>query len=577
MDQPWSSPRAPERVVLDVPSTARLVGAVLDSLPLAVGLLRVGHGYPIAHCNAILRGWLAPEMHPVVGRPFVDLFDRPSERIRAREILDRVVETGEAVHFRHYETAASTSRRPETTLPGGLQIWTWDLFPIRGHAGSVDYLLSIGLDVTDSALAERRLVDGHEQAVNALMAVVDHAEEKPTVEGFLGALTATVAELVGASRVAFFALEGDALRALGDAHGLDGDDLSRLGTVPCRPGSADLLAQVVHLGQPLNVEAPRRSEPPASLGDGGTFLVRDCVAVPWRAGEQVLGALVAWNSTRTAGFAEQAEWVMQASAIGGALVWRQRQAEAALAAQRELEAEALRVHAERMAALERVKSDFLNLASHELRGPLAVVHGYIGLFLDGGFGPLDPGMTEAMDVVMAKLQEMRRLVDQLVETARLEDRRLELVLVDTDLRALVKDAVATLLPLPASRHRVKLHLPRERVIAPLDRGRMLTVVINLVGNALKYTEGEIDCRLAVAAGQATLTVSDRGPGIDEESVPMLFSRFGRIVTEGNRHVGGTGLGLYLSRELARRHGADITYSAREGGGSVFVLTVPLPG
>lgn len=574
MDQPWGS-RAPDPSVLDVPSTARLVGAVLDSLPLAVGLLRVGPGYPIAHCNAVLDGWLPEEMHPVLGRHFVEIFDRPSERIRAREILDGVVEKGAPVHFRHYETLTITSRRRDTTLPGGLQIWTWDVFPIRGSGESIDYLLSIGLDVTDATLAERRLVDGHEQAVNALMAVIDHAEAEASVEGFLGGLTSTVARLVGAAQVAFFAAEGETLRALGEAFGLTSDDLRLLDAVPCSAGSGDLLAPTVHAGQTLNLETPRRSGAALSLRGDLTFMVRDCVAVPWRAGDAVLGALVAWNSTGRGGFSEQAEWVMQASAIGGALVWRQRQAEVALAAQREIEAEALRVHAERMAELEKVKSDFLNLASHELRGPLAVVHGYVGLFLDGGFGSLDPSMGEAMEVVMAKLEEMRRLVDQLVETARLEDERLDLVMAGADLREIVEDAVATLLPLRSSRDRVTVIVPRRPVTAVVDSGRLLTVVVNLIGNAVKYTDGGIECRLESSGRRAVLTVSDGGPGIPPESVPVLFSRFGRIVTDGNRHIGGTGLGLYLSRQLARRHGGDIEYRPQKGGGSVFTLTLPL--
>src|SRR5258708_1685633 len=106
MDQASGSKLA-DRAVLDVASTARLVRAVLDSLPLAVALLRVGPGYPIAHCNSVLDRWLPADMHPVVGRHFVDIFDRPSERTRARDILDGVADQGEPVHFRHYETVTT--------------------------------------------------------------------------------------------------------------------------------------------------------------------------------------------------------------------------------------------------------------------------------------------------------------------------------------------------------------------------------------------------------------------------------------------------------------------------------------
>jgi signal transduction histidine kinase len=574
MDQSRGS-RLADRAFLDVTSTARLVGGVLDSLPLAVALLRVGPGYPIVHCNVVLDRWLPADMHPVVGRPFVEVFDRASERTRARDILDGVVAGGEPVHFRHYETVTTTSRPLGTTLPGGLQIWTWDVFPIHSSAGEIDYLLSVGLDITDSALAERRLVDGHQQAVNALVAVIDQAEEKPAVEGFLGGLTSAIAELVGAERVAFLASTGDTVMALGDAHGFSADELRLLDGVPCDIESNDLMAQVVHLGRTLRIGGRGTTPASAAATIPVPFALRDFVAVPWRAGERILGALVAFNSASASGFSEQAEWVMQASAIGAALVWRQRQIESELQERQRSEAEALRVHAARMDQLEKAKSEFLNLASHELRGPLSVVHGYVGLFLDGGFGPLEANMDEAMKVVQSKLDEMRRLVDQLVEMARLEDHRLELLIAHTDLCALVRTAVSTLLPLPSSRARVSVSVPDDPVMARIDPSRVLTVLMNLVGNALKYTKGDVECRLSVAESDATVTVTDRGPGIAAGDRDTLFTRFGRIVTASNQHVGGTGLGLYLSRELARRHGGDIVYGPAPDGGSTFSLVLPL--
>jgi signal transduction histidine kinase len=574
MDQ-TSGSRLSDRAVLDVPSAARLVGAVLDSLPLAVALLRVGSGYPIVHCNAVLDRWLPAEMHPVVGRRFVDIFDRPSERARARDVLDSVSGNGEPVHFRHYETVAATSRPLRTTLPGGLQIWTWDVFPIRSAAGAIDYLLSVGLDVTDSALAERRLVDGHQQAVNALVAVVENAEGRQSMTSFLGSVTESVAEVVGARRVAFLAAEGDTVRALGDAHGISADELRSIDAIPCSVEGNDLLAQVVHLGRTLHLGAHAQTRT-SLVAIPVPFAVHDLVAVPWRAGERVLGALVAFNSTAESGFSEQAEWVMQASAIGAALVWRQRQVEAELEEQQRSEAQALRLHAARMAGLEKAKSEFLNLASHELRGPLSVVHGYVGLFLDGGFGPLAEEMGEAMNVVVAKLDEMRRLIDQLVDMARLEDRRLELARANTDLCELVRTAVVTMVPIVAERRRIALELPQTPVVVDIDGNRVLTVVMNLIGNALKYTAGEVRCTLRVDQTNATVDVADHGPGIQPEHRDALFTRFGRIVTDDNRHIGGTGLGLYLSRELARRHGGEVVYRPEQEGGSTFSLVLPLP-
>jgi len=118
-------------------------------------------------------------------------------------------------------------------------------------------------------------------------------------------------------------------------------------------------------------------------------------------------------------------------------------------------------------------------------------------------------------------------------------------------------------------------------VAALDypRERLETIVVNLIDNALKYSPPGGAVRLAVATedASATLRVRDQGIGIAEADLPRLFTRFGRLVTAENSHIPGTGLGLYLSREIARMHGGDITVSSALGQGSEFTLTLPQAG
>jgi len=119
-------------------------------------------------------------------------------------------------------------------------------------------------------------------------------------------------------------------------------------------------------------------------------------------------------------------------------------------------------------------------------------------------------------------------------------------------------------------------VPNHPVSATVDVLRIETVVGNLVDNAFKYSEpgGEVHCELVAGSHVARLLVVDEGIGMSDEELSGLFTRFGRIVNRRNSHIGGTGLGLYLSREIARLHGGEVTATSIDGAGSCFELTLP---
>jgi hypothetical protein len=241
-----------------------------------------------------------------------------------------------------------------------------------------------------------------------------------------------------------------------------------------------------------------------------------------------------------------------------------------------------REHGERMATLERVKSQFLNVASHELRGPLGVISGYVSMVKDGSFGSLDSvDMRRVAPVILQKVAEMNTLVNEMLDTARLEESRLTLSLTTVDLGEVLQRAVDAVTPLATARHEILWAPPREPVQVTADPVRIGIVVTNLLQNAVKYSPngGVVQCFLSVDEENqlAVVSVWDHGLGIAEADLPRLFSRFGRLVTPQNSHIAGTGLGLYLARELSRLHGGDITVRSAQGEGSVFTLTLPLQG
>lgn len=235
-----------------------------------------------------------------------------------------------------------------------------------------------------------------------------------------------------------------------------------------------------------------------------------------------------------------------------------------------------RREAQRLAELENVKSEFLRLASHELRGPLAVVRGYLSMFEDGSLPDVGGQARAVLPVMSAKLGQMSRMVDDMLETARLEDRRLQLTKRPIDLRDVVHHTIDDF-SVHTGVHSLHVDVCAEPLPVYADASRIGTIIGNLLDNALRYSPGGGRISVAVRAedDHGEVAVSDEGIGISEPDMARLFERFGRIVTPENSQIAGTGLGLHLSRELARLHGGDIVAASSEGSGSTFRLRLPL--
>jgi len=232
---------------------------------------------------------------------------------------------------------------------------------------------------------------------------------------------------------------------------------------------------------------------------------------------------------------------------------------------------------ERMAAIENNKTQFLNLASHELRGPVTVIRGYVSMLESGMFGQLNERGLKAASVMAAKVSEMNELIEEMIEAARLEEGGVTLRAVASDLREIVRSAIEVVSPLLDSRHRLEVDMPERRVRVNIDRDRTRTIVANLLSNAIKYSPegGTITCQVRARAGLAKVSIADEGIGIPRDGMATLFTRFGRIITPETEHLKGTGLGLFLARQLARLQGGDITVASVEGEGSTFTLQLPL--
>lgn len=219
--------------------------------------------------------------------------------------------------------------------------------------------------------------------------------------------------------------------------------------------------------------------------------------------------------------------------------------------------------------------DTLEVVRHELRTPIALAAGFaelIGQALDAGD---TASAYERLEDVQRNLQHALRLLTMLAETGRGSGARTSLRpgAAPTDLAQLVRRMAGDFGALAVD-HDVVVHAP-QRVVVSADEDRVAQVVTNLVQNAAKFSPSATTIELTVASvrGHGELAVRDHGPGVPREEETTIFTRFGRLARD--RATSGMGLGLYLSREIARECGGDLELQRPEDGGSRFVLRLPI--
>jgi signal transduction histidine kinase len=219
---------------------------------------------------------------------------------------------------------------------------------------------------------------------------------------------------------------------------------------------------------------------------------------------------------------------------------------------------------ERLLELDRLKDEFVSSVSHELRTPLTSICGYAELLLDDVEHEQARGYVKTVERNAHRLLE---LVNDLLFAARMQAGGLELRTGPVELRALVEDAVVTAAP-QAESAGVELRLSAEDAVPLIDgdEARLAQVVTNFVSNAIKFTPAD---------GRVLVEVSDTGIGIPEQELGHLFERFFRAQTALDRHIPGTGLGLYISEAIVDAHGGEISVSSAEDKGTTFALALPV--
>jgi signal transduction histidine kinase len=228
----------------------------------------------------------------------------------------------------------------------------------------------------------------------------------------------------------------------------------------------------------------------------------------------------------------------------------------------------------RLREADRLKDEFVALVSHDLRTPLTSITGYVELALEDD---LSDQTREYLGVVARNSDRLLALVNDLLFVASLQAGDVALDLSETDLGEIVRESVESMEPRAAAK---KIALTCELETVPkldADTRRILQVVDNLVSNAIKFTPeaGSVHVSLATAGDGVVLEVADSGIGIAPADQRRLFERFFRAENAVSRHVPGTGLGLYIAREIAAAHDGSLTVRSELGHGSTFRFELPL--
>ena len=231
---------------------------------------------------------------------------------------------------------------------------------------------------------------------------------------------------------------------------------------------------------------------------------------------------------------------------------------------------------------EYLKDEFIGIAAHELRTPVAALVGYASMLqvqTARGHGPaLAEWQTEALQEMDLAAARLVTLTEELLDVTRLQAGRLLLQKTSMDLVERARQLV-TRLQMTTARHHLVLHSSSAQVLVTVDPGRIEQVLVNLLSNAVKYSPrgGSIDMQIQAERAQheVLITIRDWGMGIPKSQQAQIFGRFMRADNAQEAGISGTGLGLYMCRELVELHGGRIWFESTEDAGSTFFITLPL--
>jgi signal transduction histidine kinase len=232
---------------------------------------------------------------------------------------------------------------------------------------------------------------------------------------------------------------------------------------------------------------------------------------------------------------------------------------------------------EKLKELDQLKSEFLSLATHQIRAPLTAIKGYSSMLLDGDFGILPQKAKDSVGTIMMSCQNLINIVGDFLNISRIEQGRMVYEKSIFDVKELTKELLGEIKPnIDKAGLTLEINMPVDKIEVNADRDKIKQVIGNIVDNAIKYTpHGNINVSVFKEQGKAKIAIKDSGVGIDQAEINKLFNKFSRTKDANKTNITGTGLGLYIAKKMAEAHRGDIKV-ASEGKGKGTTFTIELP-
>jgi signal transduction histidine kinase len=555
----------------------------VEHLQAAFAVTR-GDGHTLVYANAAFRSLVAPDGEVALGRPIADAFaTRDATGLTA--LLDRAWRTGVVSRNRRIEPV------DERALPLICTVW-----PDVNQDGAAEHLVIELRRATQEelsralqrAVAERLLISALREQDAA-----DVAEESRRGAAFLAAESRRLAESLDEAAT-LVAMERMSLPYLGDwciVDTLDDDDtMHRLAIVHPDPAKQSLLETLdgrwlPELGDDFGLPAAMRNATPSVVAEDVDAALANAagdpqidaalrelgvgplLTVPLVVRERLIGTITFVGGQRDRPFSPDDIKLAEALASRAAMALDRARAFG--------EAITLKVRAEEA---NEAKSAFLGMVSHELRTPLHAIGGYVDLIAMELHGPL----TEAQRVDLARIRSNQRylagLISDLLNLTRVGSGHLAYDIGDIVVDDVLAASVSLVEPLVAQRQLIYECISCDfRIVARGDREKVIQILVNLLSNSIKFTPagGRVTIDCAATESAAVLRVSDTGIGIAPDKLEDIFEPFVQVRSGSTDAEGGLGLGLSISRSLARAMQGDLTVESTAGEGARFTLTLPL--
>jgi signal transduction histidine kinase len=237
----------------------------------------------------------------------------------------------------------------------------------------------------------------------------------------------------------------------------------------------------------------------------------------------------------------------------------------------------LKVANEKLKELDKAKTEFVSMGSHQLRAPLTAIKGYASLVLEGSFGEVSDKVKGAVEVIFQSSQKLVQVIEDFLNITRIELGRMKYAMEDFDFKQTVERVINELRPGIERKGLAFSFAPQTNTQFKVngDQGKLSQVVSNLIDNAVKYTpKGSVGVSLRRESGKVRLEIKDTGVGMEPHTIEHLFQKFTRADDAGKVNLTGTGLGLYVAKQIVEAHNGKIwVESAGPGQGSTFIVEI----